>query len=243
MNFQRIVLLSILALVFSGVATLSFYRVWNESQTRFHVGLPIPKNIIPKELLTTAEINAGGPPIAPTITSSDQLLSGDLTSPITIILFGDYQSDLTKQQARAIREAISKLGNQNLVRTVWRDLPNTAEHSKAVEAAVASQCAGEQGKFKSMNTLILESSSQYDSIEFLRFARRIGLKEDAYTTCVKNPKWVSTFIPMALMEATDLAITQIPTLFINETPYEGFTDTETIYGALKKEQQLLNLKP
>jgi protein-disulfide isomerase len=242
MNLQRIVLLSVLALVFSGVATLSFYRVWNESQTRFRVGLPVPQSIVPKELLTTAEINAGGPPIAPEIRSTDPLLSGDIGSQVTIIEFGDYQSDLTKQQNQAITEALVKLNTPNLVRTVWRDLPNSAEHSKALDAAIAARCADEQGKFKAMNNLILQSAQQYDSMEFLRFARRIALKEDTFVNCINDPKWLSTVIPNDLSEATDLAITQVPTIFINGTPYEGYTDTETIYNAIKREQRLLNVK-
>jgi protein-disulfide isomerase len=243
MNIQRILLLSFLALAFAGAATLSFRQIWNESNTRFRVGLPIPKNIIPTELLTTAEMNAGGPPISPDIRIEDQLLSGDATSPITIVLFGDFQSDLTKQQYIAISSAIEKLNAPNLVRTVWRDLPNSAEHSKAIETAVVAHCAGEQGKFKEMFHLLIQSAQQYDSMEFLRFSRRVGLKEDVFLTCTNDPKWTSTVIPNDLSLATDLAITQVPTTFINETPYEGFTDTDTIYNILSKIQQRLEAQP
>lgn len=243
MNYQRVLLLSLLSLVFVGAAMLSFRQIWDESRTRFRTGLPVPKNIIPKQLLTQAEINAGGPPIAPAIRSTDPLLSGDAGSPITIIEFGDFQSDLSKQQDTAIFQAITKLGAPSLVRTVWRDLPNITEHSKAVDAIIAARCAGEQGKFKAMHNLILQTSQSFDELEFLRFARRINLKEETFSLCVKDPKWTSTVIPNDISQATDLAITQVPTIFINDTPYPGFTDTETIYGALKKEQQLLNTTP
>jgi protein-disulfide isomerase len=239
MNRQRVLLLSLLALVFLGAATLSFRQVWNESHTRFRTGLPVPKDIVPKQLLTQAEINAGGPPIMPEIRPTDPLLSGDAASPITLIEFGDFQSELTKQQDAAITQALAKLNNPKLVRTVWRDLPNTAEHSKAINAAIAARCAAEQGKFKAMHDLILTSAQAYDDAEFLRFARRITLKEDAYLLCVKSPAWASTVFPMDLAQATDLAITQVPTLFVDETPYQGFTDTDTLYGLLKKEQQKL----
>lgn len=243
MNFQRVLLLSVLALAFLGAATLSFSRIWNESHSRFRTGLPVPKDIIPKQLLTQAELNAGGPPIAPEIRSSDPMLSGTVASPITLIEFGDFQSDLTKQQDAAITQAISKLGNPELVRHVWRDLPNAAEHSKAVEAAVAARCAGEQGKFKAMHDLILRNAQVYDAMEFLRFARRINLKEEVFTLCVKDPKWTSTAIPNDLSLATDLAITQVPTVFIDGIPYEGFTDSETLYGILKRQQQKLPARP
>lgn len=243
MNYQRVLLLSFLTLVFVGAAMLSFRQIWDESHTRFRTGLPVPKNIIPKQLLTQAEINAGGPPIAPEIRATDPLISGDAGSPITIIEFGDFQSDLSKQQDAAILQAIAKLGNPNLVRTVWRDLPNIAEHSKAVDATIAARCAGEQNKFKAMHDLIFQSSQSFDSLEFLRFARRISIKEDAFSLCVQDPKWISTVIPNDISQATDLAISQVPTIFINDVPYQGFTDSDTIYGVLKKEQQLLNQTP
>lgn len=243
MNTQRVLLLSFLALIFVGAATLSFRQIWDESHTRFRAGLPIPKDIIPKQLLTQAELNAGGPPIAPEIRSTDPILSGDVSSPITIIEFGDYQSQLSKQQDTAITQAISKLGKPELVRTIWRDLPNTAEHSKAIDAIIAVRCAGDQGKFKAMHNLVLQTSQSFDSMEFLRFARRIGVKEETYLTCTKDPKWTSTSIPNDISLATDLAITQVPTIFINDVPYQGFVDADTIYGVLKRVQPNTSLTP
>lgn len=243
MNIQRVLLLSVVTLVFVGAATLSFRQIWDESHTRFRAGLPVPKDIIPKQLLTKAEINAGGPPIAPDVTPSDAFLSGDVASPITIIEFGDFQSELSKQQDAAITQAIAKLGKPGSVRTIWHDLPNSAEHSRAIDAVIAARCAGDQGKYKAMHDLILQTSKTYDSMEFLRFARRVGLKEDAFTTCSKDPKWISTVIPGNLSQATDLAITQVPTIFIDTVPYQGFTDSETIYGILKKAVQKLPATP
>lgn len=242
MNAQRTILLSIIALAFVGASALAFRQIWDESHTRFRAGLPVPKDIIPKQLLTQAEINAGGPPIAPEVRASDPVISGDVSSPITIIEFGDYQSDLSKQQDEAITQAIAKLGSPNAIRTIWRDLPNAAEHSKAIDAAIAARCAGEQGKFKAMHRLILQTAQTYDAMEFLRFARRAGLKEDDYLICVKDPKWASTVIPSDLSQATDLAITSVPTIFIDSIPYKGYTDADTIYGILKKTLQRIESK-
>lgn len=245
MNYQRVILLSFLALVFVGAATFSFRQFWDESHTRFRTGLPVPKDIVPKQLLTTAEINAGGPPIEPDIRPTDPLLSGDAASPITIVEFGDYQSELSKQQDDAITQALAKFKDPKLVRTVWRDLPNTTEHSKAMSAAVAARCAAKQGKFKAMHDLIMKNAQTYDDMEFLRFARRISLKEDGdggFTLCVKDPA-VEFPITVDLSQANDLAITQVPTLFIDGTPYQGFTDANTLYGILSKEQQKLTPAP
>jgi protein-disulfide isomerase len=242
MNLQRILLLSLLSLVFVGAAALSFRQVWDESHTRFRAGLPIPKDVIPKQLLTQAEINAGGPPIAPEVRPTDPLLAGDAASPITLIEFGDFQSDLTKQQDEAIAQALARLNDASLIRRVWRDLPNATEHSRAMNAAIAARCAAKQGKFKAMHDLILKSSQTYDDTELLRFARRIALKEDSFLECVKNP---GTEFPITvdLSQAKDLAITQVPTLFLNGVPYEGFTDATTLYNLLNKERQLLPSAP
>lgn len=231
MDKHRLSLLVFLVLAFVGATSLFFIRAWSEGQTRFRSGLPIPRNILPESMLTEAELN-GGVPVAPAIRSTDPVLYGNASSPISLIVFGDLQSDLTRQQAEAIQVAIKSVDPKNqYIGVIWRDLPG-AEHSKATIAAIAGRCANAQGKFKKMHDLILTEAETYDDLEFLRFARRASLDEPKFTLCVRD-KANSFYLERDIEEAQNKSISKIPTIFINGEVLEGYTDAQTLIVTLR----------
>lgn len=233
MDKHRLLLLVLLVLTFVGATSLFFVRTWSESQTRFRSGLPIPRNILPDSMLTESELN-GDMPVAPTIRPTDPVLYGSVSSPVSLIVFGDLQSDLTLQQAEAIDTAIKSVDPKNqYIGVIWRDLPGT-DHSKAIIAAIAGRCANAQGKFKKMHDLILTEGETYDDLEFLRFARRIGIDEPKFTLCVRD-KANSFYLERDIEEAQNKSISKIPTIFINGQVMEGYADAQTLIATLRSE--------
>lgn len=232
MNRQRIILLSVFTLVFLSIATIVFLRTYTESHERFRIGLPIPKNILPTNLLSDAELVGNGTPQMPEIREREMTLSGTPESPVTMMVFGDFQSDLSRKQAQAIEESIAELQAESDVRVIWRDLPNLLDHSRAFISAVSARCAGEQGAFRKMHDLIFFEATNYDEMEFLRFARKINVKEEAFTICLRDPAHEFR-INQDIEEAQTHAITEIPTLFINGELHEGYLDTQALITILR----------
>lgn len=233
MDRQRLTLFVLIALAFTGTVALFFSQTWTESRTRFRAGLPVPRDIVPKSLFTEEELMAGSPPVAPDIRTTDPLIAGTATGSVTVIVFGDFQSDLTHQQHTAILRAVSAVGERS-VRVIWRDLPNINEHSKAMRSAVAARCAGAQGAFKAMHDLILNEASTYDDLEFLRFSRRAGVEEQAFLVCMRDPA-IEFAIRQDMDDAAKHAITEIPTTFVNSQPFTGFVDEQTLTAVLRNE--------
>ena len=232
MNRQRIILLSVFTLVFLSVATIVFIRSYSEGHDRYRIGLPVPRNILPTELLSDAELYGNEDPTMPDIQDSESVLYGDQNSPVTMMVFGDFQSDLSRNQASAIEQAITDLGAENDVHVIWRDLPNLADHSRAFASAIAARCASQQGAFKKMHDLIFFEADDYDEMEFLRFARRINIKEDVFTTCLKDPAHEFR-INQSIEDAQMHAITQIPTIFVNDEVHEGYVDSASLVTILR----------
>lgn len=242
MDRSRLVTLIVLALVLVGMTTFYFMKVWEDSQTRFRTGLPVPRNIVPDSLLSDAERLAGLPPQVPVVRVSDPLLSGGTSSSITLIVFGDFQSEVSRQQASAINDALLTVGGKTSVRTVWRDLPNAAEHSQSVTAAIAGRCAAQQGKFVGMHDLLFTEAAAYDELELTRFARKIGASEDTFRTCLRDP--ANRFaLDRDIEDATAHAVTQVPTLFVEDQAIQGYIDAQTLTPLLRAALQQANTNP
>src|SRR3989344_6874018 len=104
------------------------------------------------------EIAAAGRPPA----IGDDYVLGDANAPVTIIEFGDYQCPFCgrffNQTEPQIRENYVKTGK---VKFVYKDLiiidGFVAGGQESKNAAMAANCAGEQGKFWEYHDLIFET--------------------------------------------------------------------------------------
>ena len=233
MNRQRLIILSVLALLLVGATVLYFRQVYDESRTRFRTGYDIPRDIIPSDLITT-EIVTPEEPVAPEIRDTDPLLAGNPNSPVTLIVFGDFQSDLSRQQATAIYASLKSADVGGNVRVVWRDLPVIRDHSKALPSAIAGRCAARQEKFKQMHDELFSNAVAYDDMEFLRMARKINLEEEEFSICVNDPAIVFN-IDRDIEDALRHGVTEVPMIFINGLAYPGYSDAETLTEILRYE--------
>jgi len=233
MNRQRLALLIVLTLTFVGVSFVYFTDVWNDATTRFRTGLPIPKSILPKELLNPEDVVSKGPPRPPVIRPTDPLLSGNASSAVTIIVYGDFQCEYCRDQAQAIEEALRLTGSGSDVRVVWRDYPLTNQHPRSLAAASVAACAAVQGKFREMHNALFFRSTDLSDTEFLAFAKDIDLDSEKFLICLRDPA-----IPFRLMkdleEARSLAITSVPLLFVDGEPISGYVDREMLAAIIRR---------
>lgn len=234
MNRQRLIIFLILALVFIGATSLYFAQVWKESQTRFRAGLPIPRDIVPKELLSEEELIPEGPPQVPVVRAEDPLISGNAKSPLTVIMVSDFQCDVCRDQALALKDALRIIGRSSDIRVVWHDFPIVAEHSKALAMAVVGRCAAAQGRFSEMYDLLYFETKEYTEEEFTRFARRINLNEQEFKVCIRDPAQ-TFYISQDVDDARMLAIKEVPTLFVDTYPIVGFVDADSLATILRRE--------
>jgi protein-disulfide isomerase len=101
-----------------------------------------------------------------------------------------------------------------LVRWVYRDFPIPSLHPQAPKAAEAARCAGEQGKFWEYHDLLFDSTGQWTTTDFKRFAEQLKLDPKGFGRCLDSGKYQAA-VQSDVEDGTRLGITGTPTYFIN----------------------------
>ena len=78
----------------------------------------------------------------PIITDLDPSL-GDYNSPVTLVLFSDFECSYCAKQEETLKEVMAK----HDVRLVWKDYPSSDRESMSFRAAVAARCAQVENAF------------------------------------------------------------------------------------------------
>lgn len=235
MNRQRLVILALLALLLVSVAGIAVFNTWNNYTQRFRTGQPIPQFILPDSLLDDANIIPSGPPQLPPLRAEDPLLYGSSSGTITLVVFGDFECPFCREQALAIRDAMNTLGaiKTRQLRVIWRDLPLVNQHPRALAAATAATCAGQQGQFRGMHDALFFNAAELSENEFLDFATKLQLNPTTFLTCMRDPA-IPFRIQRDLDIARDHAITSVPLLFIDGIPYDTIRDGNTLAALLER---------
>ncbi|MCX6024195.1 MAG: thioredoxin domain-containing protein, partial [Chloroflexi bacterium] len=128
------------------------------------------------------------------------------------------------------------------VRFVFRQFPFIGNES--VWAAMASECAGEQGKFWEYHDKLFASQSGENTGAFSRdklegFARDVGMTGDAFKTCLDSSKFLDRVREDA-EEGQRLGVQSTPTFMVNDRRIQGAQQfavfRDAIEAELKKKQ-------
>ena len=151
------------------------------------------------------------------LTDNTSPILGSKDAPITMIEFGDYQCFYCNKFYHDVEPDIVKnYINTGKVRMVFKDFTIIGQDS--VNAAHASHCAQEQGKFWEYHDALYnnwsgENTGWASSDNLLKFAKQVGLNENAFSQCMAQSKYIST-VQGSLSNAKDLGLTGTPDFFI-----------------------------
>lgn len=134
-----------------------------------------------------------------------------------MIEFGDYQCFYCHQFYNSTEPDIVKnYVDTGKVRMVFKDFTIIGQDS--VNAAHASHCAQEQGKFWDYHDALYnnwagENTGWASSDNLLKFAKQVGLDPNAFNQCMTQSKYISV-VEGSLSNAKDLGLTGTPDFFI-----------------------------
>jgi protein-disulfide isomerase len=142
---------------------------------------------------------------------------------ITLIEFADFECPSCRQLDLILRELLPQHPE---VRLVFKHYPLTDIHPWAMTAAIASQCALQQGSsaFWKFHDAIFDAqdvispSNVWDKM--LDLATQQGLNTEAYRGCIINPETASQ-VKETVDEGHSLTITATPTTFVNNRRVVG----------------------
>ncbi len=173
------------------------------------------------------------PPVVEKVVSiDDDPIKGDKNAPITIIEFSDYECPFCK---RSYDNVFSKLDEEYIskgkVRVVFRDFP-LGFHKKAIPAAIAANCAGEQGKYWEVHDFLFENPDKLDAASILNSAGELGLDKAKFEACTNDKKSKEKEITKDFEDGQKYGVRGTPSYFIGKT-----TDGKEITGTFVRGAQ------
>lgn len=148
---------------------------------------------------------------------------GSPTAPVEITEYVDYECPICAEFATVQFPVVrQQLINTGKVRWRIRDFPLSI-HAHSRLAAMAANCAGEQGKFWEMSDAIF---SHHDwalqdgdpSGQFRDDAKALGVNLDQYDACMSSQRYANR-ITASEQEGEARGVSGTPTLFINGKEY------------------------
>ena len=174
------------------------------------------------ESVQQAPSQAPSQPLQPVkISLDDDPIRGDPNAPITIVEFSDFQCPFCArfhtQTLPAILEEYIDAGKVNLV---YRDFPLESIHPNALPAAVAAECANEQGKYWEYHDMLFETQNGWSRLSseavistFSEYAGEVGLEQEQFDSCLESGKYLEE-VKNDLSDGRAYDITGTPGFFI-----------------------------
>ncbi|MGH9933771.1 MAG: DsbA family protein [Nitrososphaerales archaeon] len=145
---------------------------------------------------------------------------------VTIVEYGDYQcKDCQRFAAQTKPLIIENYVNNGKAKLIFKDF--IVYGSDSVSGALATHCAGDQGKFWEMHDLIYQKQNGIDSdwlsIDNIRkFASEIQLDMQKFNSCFDGKKYVKK-IAEGLNEGKAIGVNETPTFIIIDSSGEMMT--------------------
>ncbi len=144
---------------------------------------------------------------------SEQPFKGSPNAALTLIEFTDYQCPFCRKYAKQTLPDLEKdYIETGKIQYIVRDFPLQSLHKEAFQAAVAADCAAEQGQYWEMHDRLLSSSSSpYRDWE--QHAEAIGLNTRQFQNCLTSIK-PGQGVQKDLVEGRKAGVQGTPTFFL-----------------------------
>ena len=167
---------------------------------------------------------------------------GSADAKVTIIEFADYQCP----NCRAFwRETLPRIKKEYVdtgkVRIVFRDFPVQEIHPEATIAAMAAECAEDQGKYFELHDKIFREQDRrgrdivrFRAQELKRWAMEVGLDPAPFNECLDTSRYKDE-VAKDLADATSVGINGTPVFFVNGRLLAGAHPFSTFQKVIEEE--------
>lgn len=162
-------------------------------------------------------------------------VAGKNDSNVKIFVFSDFQCPYCKLFWKTLRDTMQQYGDQALFD--YKHFP-LSFHSQAENAALASECALEQGKFWEYADKLYASQSEWGNStgtqKFKDYARDLKVNTTQFNKCLDDRKYQDK-IEIDKNEANNFGISGTPAIFINNQFKNGVVSAEDLKAAIEEE--------
>lgn len=140
---------------------------------------------------------------------------GSPQAQVTIEEFADFQCPACGQAYLLVKELQSRFGE----RVLWKlkHFPLVQIHPYAFNAALAAECANDQGKFWEYHDQLYEHQDKLANSDLYAYADTVGLDAESFKACYKS-RAHSDIIRADMSDADARGVNATPTFFLNGDP-------------------------
>jgi protein-disulfide isomerase len=155
-------------------------------------------------------------PTEVTVSIDDDPIKGDPKAPVTLIEFTDYQCPFCSRFHQTVLPSLENdYMSKGKLRYVVRDYPLSI-HQNALPAAIAANCASEQGNYWELNELLFKNPDKLDTPNILTFAKDLGLNYEDFKQCIEEKRYESE-VRNDMREAEEYGVSGTPAFFVGKT--------------------------
>ena len=205
------------------------------------------KGLTSAEALTAAEVCQRDPdfcakyknlPVVPLDLPGGHL-KGSADAPVTIVEFSDFECGHCKLAYEGLKQTLPMYGKDVQVRfhhypldaACNTGIPAGGGHKFACLAAMAAECAAEQGKFWEYHDTLFDNQPSFSRDELLGYADDLGLDRARFTACLDSDA-PRAAIRQDVASGTKLGVESTPTLFLNGRTVRGALRGDTLGYAI-----------
>ncbi len=142
--------------------------------------------------------------------TADDHLRGAADAPVTIVEYSDFECPYCGRFHPSLQRLMDEYDGR--VNWVYRHFP-LSFHPQARPAALASECAAEQGKFWEFADGLFENQTRLGSALFGELADDLGLNRSKFDDCLSSQKYADR-VDTDLQEGQAAGVTGTPGSFI-----------------------------
>lgn len=144
---------------------------------------------------------------------------GELEAPIQLIVYSDFECPFCMKFVNTLKQVEETFGNKVVI--AFRHYP-LLSHTDAIPAAIAAECASEQGKFWEMHDKLFQDSKDgnLSNNAYKENAKDLKLDEVEFNKCLDTEKY-KKMINDSQLEAREFGVNGTPASFINGEPVPG----------------------
>jgi len=136
---------------------------------------------------------------------------GPAEAPVQLSVFSDYQCGFCGQLAPVLKRVAGDFPEG--VAITYRHFP-LASHPRAYAAAVAAECAAEQGAFVEYSEKLHSQGGALEESDFISLAAATGLDRERFAACLHSAR-PGKSVDANLRDAARLGLESVPAVFLN----------------------------
>jgi protein-disulfide isomerase len=148
---------------------------------------------------------------------------------VQLVIFSDFQCEYCIRLAPVLEKVRAEFPND--VRVAFRFYPLDT-NPRARPAAIASQCAAEEGAFWKYHDLLFAARGELSDERLTGIARELGLDAEKFAQCRASDS-AAKVVAASSEEAVKLGIEGAPALFLNGDLIGGFVEYEALANRIR----------